>query len=123
MNSVSLDGHTILIVEDEPLVALDVAETIKAAGASSVMLTHTLKDGLKLAEHADLSAAVLDFGLADGEASELCERLNRRGVPYVLYSGYDHVREAFRGGVLVPKPATPDTLIDALIKAITHVSH
>lgn len=121
MNSVYLDGRTILIVEDEPLVALDVAETIKAAGAS-VMLTHTLKDGLKLAEHADLSAAVLDFGLADGEANELCERLNGRGVPYVLYSGYDHVSDACRGGVLVPKPASPDTLIDALIMAITQVS-
>ena len=57
--------------------ALDVAETIKRAGAS-VLLAHTLKDGLRLADHADLSAAVLDFGLIDGQASELCQRLNGR---------------------------------------------
>jgi CheY-like chemotaxis protein len=65
-------GRTILIVEDEPLVAWDVAETIKRTGAS-VLLTHTLKDGLRLADDADISAAVLDFGLIDGKASELCQ--------------------------------------------------
>jgi hypothetical protein len=85
----------------------------------SVLLTRTLKDGLRLAEHADLSAAVLDFGLSDGEAGELCQRLNGRGVPYVLYSGYGHVGEACRGGLIVPKPARPGTLIDALSKALT----
>jgi CheY-like chemotaxis protein len=118
VTAVSLCGRTILVVEDEPLVALDVAETIKGAGAS-VLLTHTLNDGLQLAEHADLSAAVLDFGLSDGEAGELCERLNRRGVPYVIYSGYSHVEEACHSGLVVPKPARPEALIDALSKALT----
>ena len=79
VTAVSLRGRTILIVEDEPLVALDVAETIKRAGAS-VLLAHTLKDGLRLADHADLSAAVLDFGLIDGQASELCQRWSRRAA-------------------------------------------
>jgi DNA-binding response OmpR family regulator len=111
-------GRTILIVEDEPLVAWDVAETIKRTGAS-VLLTHTLKDGLRLADDADISAAVLDFGLIDGKASELCERLNRRGVPYVLYSGYSHVGDACRGALVLPKPASPGALIDALSKALT----
>jgi DNA-binding NtrC family response regulator len=115
VTTVSLCGRTILVVEDEPLVALDVAETIKGAGAS-VLLTHTLKDGLRLAEQADVSAAVVDFGLIDGEASELCQRLNGRGVPY---SGYGHVDEACRGGLVLPKPATPGALIYALSKALT----
>jgi len=118
MTAVSLHGRTILVAEDEPLIALDVADTIKRAGAS-VLLAHSLKDGLRLAEQADLSAAVLDFGRSDGEAGELCQRLNGRGVPYVLYSGYGHVDEACRGGLVLPKPATPGALIDALSKALT----
>ena len=122
MTAVSLSGRTILVVEDEPLVALDVAETIKRAGAS-VLLAHTLKDGLRLADHADLSAAVLDFGLIDGQASELCQRLNGRRVPYVLHSGYSHVGEACPGGLVVPKPATPGALIDALSKALDQAGH
>jgi hypothetical protein len=36
------------------------------------VLAHTLQEDLRLAEHADLSGGVLDFGLIDGEASELC---------------------------------------------------
>jgi DNA-binding response OmpR family regulator len=112
-----LSGRTILVVEDEPLVALDVAETIARAGGS-VLLAHTLKDGLRLAEHASLAAAVLDFGLVDGEASQLCQGLNKRGVPYVLYSGYSHVSDACRSGLVVPKPATPAALIDALSRVL-----
>ena len=45
-----------------------------------MLLAHTLKDGLRLADHADLSAAVLDFGLIDGQASELCQRWSRRAA-------------------------------------------
>jgi DNA-binding response OmpR family regulator len=117
-----LCGRTILVVEDEPLVAFDIAETIKRAGAS-VLLAHTLNDGLRLADHAELSAAILDFGLVDGEASKLCERLKRRGLPFVLYSGYSHIGEACRSGIVVPKPAMPAMLIEALGEALARRSN
>jgi len=31
---------------------------------------------------------VVEFGLCDGNANELCERLNHKRVPFVLHSGY-----------------------------------
>jgi hypothetical protein len=45
-----------------------------------------------LAAHPDLSAAVLDFGLSDGERFALCAGLNERHVPFVLHIGNTHVR-------------------------------
>jgi len=60
-----LAGRSILIVEDEPLIALDIAEGFQNAGAS-VFSGHNLQDGLRLAGHPDLSAAVVDFGLRSG---------------------------------------------------------
>ena len=47
------------MVDDEPLVALDIAQCLQSEGAS-VQTAHCLADGLRLAEHHDLSAAVLD---------------------------------------------------------------
>jgi hypothetical protein len=42
-------------------------------------------------ERPDLSAAVLDFGLKDGVTGALCEHLNARGFPFVVYTGYRQV--------------------------------
>ena len=109
----ALTGHSILVVEDEPLIALDIAQGIRAAGAA-VFTAHNLVDGLRLAGHADLSAAVLDFGLSDGDGTALCDRLKERGVPFVLHTGYSHVHEACRSAIIVPKPATPTQLVNAI---------
>jgi DNA-binding response OmpR family regulator len=72
-----LRGRSILVVEDEPLIAFDIVECFRKAGAS-VLTAHNLRDGLCLAGHPDLSAAVVDFGLSDGDGTALCERLTRR---------------------------------------------
>jgi hypothetical protein len=66
---------------------------------------------LPLAEHPQLCAAILDFGLRDGDSGVLCARLTERGIPFVVYTGYDQVHEACRAGILVRKPALPDTLL------------
>jgi DNA-binding NtrC family response regulator len=108
-----LQGRWILVVEDEPLVAWDIVESFRRAGAS-VMLARRLEDGLRLAGHPDLSAAVIDFGLSDGEGTALCARLNEQHIPFVLHSGYQHIDEACRATVLVPKPAPPQQLISAV---------
>ena len=113
MTDLSLTGRMILVVEDEPLIALNITECLQAEGAS-VHTAHNLADGLRLAEHPDLSAAVLDFGLSDGEGTALCERLKQRGVPFVLHTGYDHAADACRSGIILPKPATREQLLSAV---------
>ena len=78
MSSGPLAGRTVLLVEDEPLVALDIRASLEAAGAS-VLGAHTLSAGLRLADHADVSVAVVEFRLSDGDGTAICERLKRRG--------------------------------------------
>jgi DNA-binding response OmpR family regulator len=113
----SLAGRSVLIVEDEPLVALDIIRAFQGAGAQ-VKAAPSLARAKCLVEEDDLSAAVLDFGLADGDAGALCYRLFERNIPFVLHSGYGHVGDVCRSGIIVPKPAHPATLIDALVKAL-----
>ena len=62
-----LEGANILIVEDEPLIALDIATALKIAGAT-VTTTNSLKNAKVLVEHDGLSAAILDHVLHDGDS-------------------------------------------------------
>ena len=92
---------------------MDVGDSLRKAGAS-VITAHTSRDGLRLAEYPGLSAAVIDFGLNDGDGTMICERLNQRGVPFVLHTGYTHVHEAYRRTAIVRKPAPPEQIVAAV---------
>src|SRR6267154_1801796 len=94
VESLSLCGRSILVVEDEPLIALDLEQSLRKAGAR-VLSACTLDRALLLAEHAGLSAAVLDYGLAAGNCGPISERLTQRRIPFVIYSGYPDLKEKF----------------------------
>ena len=113
----SLHGRLVLVVEDEPLVAIDVAEALRDAGARVVM-ARTLPDALAHAEDPELAAAVLDHGLRDSDTSEVCVKLKERNIPFVLYSGYSRIDGACAQGELVHKPASPQVLVATLLGAI-----
>jgi DNA-binding response OmpR family regulator len=87
----SLKGRSILIVEDEPLIVLDMTNALEHTGAA-MTTTNTLKHALLLVEHDGLAAAILDHALGDGNSCPLCTRLMERGVPYLIYSGYRHIQ-------------------------------
>ena len=108
----TLSGRSILIVEDEALVALDIAMEFEKLGAV-VVQTQTLKQATDLVEADGLSAAILDHGLQDGVSSQLCERLAEKGIPFVVYSGYGRgqLDAACHKGVVVEKPAHPALLV------------
>jgi len=109
-----LAGRAVLIVEDEPLVALDIAESFRKA----ILTASKVQDGLRLAGHPDVSAAIVDFGLSDGDGTALCECLKERGIPFILHSGYTHISDACRVGVVIPKPASPDVLVSTVVRLL-----
>ena len=64
-----LAGRSILVVEDNAIIAMDVVQGLQAAGAP-VSEARSLSDALCKVESPTLSAAVLDHALNDGEASQ-----------------------------------------------------
>lgn len=112
-----LAGRSILIVEDQPIVAMDIASAFEDAGAM-VTSAYNLGDAMQLAEGKDLSAAVVDFGLGDEVAEALFARLNARNIIYVLHSGYGNHGAAGNRGIVIPKPADPNTLVEAITSAL-----
>jgi CheY-like chemotaxis protein len=107
----ALSGRSILIVEDEPLISLLIAEAFAEVGASTIVKS-TLAEAVAAAEGSGFSAAIVDHGLSDGETTKLCQRLAERKIPYVVYSGYPQPVGAH--GVFVTKPASPEVLVTAI---------
>jgi DNA-binding response OmpR family regulator len=117
MKRPSLDGRSILIVEDEPLIVMDITQQFEATGAA-LTTTNTLHHAMILAEHDGLSGAILDHSLGDGDSSLLYARLKERGIPYLIYSGYPKVEGAGAGALHVAKPAASGVLVAAMEKLI-----
>jgi DNA-binding response OmpR family regulator len=65
-----------------------------------------------------LSAAVLDHALNDGDASQICARLDERDIPFVIYSGYDYVEGPCSEGEHVRKPVRPKVLVAAVVNML-----
>ena len=113
MQRPSLEGRSILVVEDEPLIALDITQAFEATGAA-VTTTNTLKHALILVEHDGLSGAILDHALGDGDSSLLCARLTERGIPFMIYSGHATVGGACKDALHIAKPAAEGALVAAM---------
>jgi DNA-binding response OmpR family regulator len=101
-----LEGHSILIVEDEVLVAMDIADAFESVGAVTTMAT-TLQQALILVESEDLKAAVVDHILGPEDSSPLCARLKERSLPFLIYTGLGTVSGSCAAGVTVTKPENP----------------
>jgi DNA-binding response OmpR family regulator len=119
-----LTGRSILVVEDEPLIAIDIANAFTQVGAR-VLAVRSLRDALAAVEDDTLSAAILDHALGDGDSSQLCTRLKERNIPFVLHSGYSQLDGACGDGVQVGKPASPQVLVSAVEELLSTrpVSH
>jgi DNA-binding response OmpR family regulator len=108
-----LRGRSILVVENEPLIAIDIVQALEKAGANATMTT-TVRHALLLAEHDGLSGAIMDHALTDGDSTKLCARLKERGIPYLSYSGYDPVEGASKDAPHIMKPVSMDVLMSAM---------
>ena len=113
MSRLHLKNASILIVEDEPLIAMDIANAFEGTGAH-LTTTNTLKHATILIEYDGLSAAVLDHALGDGDSSNICTRLDELGVPYLMYSGYKTLDGPCKDAPHLSKPASHEQLLNAV---------
>jgi DNA-binding response OmpR family regulator len=108
-----LKGSSILVVEDEPLIVMDISMAFEGTGAH-LTTTNTVKHAKLLVEHDGLSAAILDHALPDGDSTSLCTRLVERGIPYLMYSGFKTLDGASKDAPHLMKPASHEQLLNAM---------
>jgi PAS domain S-box-containing protein len=110
----------VLVVEDEPLVAMEIAQVLDAAGFDVAGPVGSASAALELLKHKGCDAAVLDINLG-GETSEaVALELLKSGMPFVTLSGYsrDQYPPAFRSAPALMKPLRPELLVAELKRCI-----
>jgi len=99
-------GKSFLVVEDEPLVALDIVAGLKEAGGRIVRPFGTVQDALNAIENAALDAARLDGSLRGQPVDEIAAALAHRRVPFFFVTGYglECLPPAFANTPMLSKP-------------------
>src|SRR5438552_617023 len=108
-----LTGRSILVVEDEPLIALEMAALLKSAGAN-VLSARTVMEANKFVDKSKVCGAIVDYGMGDGDTSAFCRHLTERGIRFMFYTGYSDMGHAYPDAVVVQKPANGDALLAAM---------
>lgn len=117
--SVQLPHRRILVVEDNYLVAQEIAEALERQGARVVGPVSTVTDALRLARETDgLDAAVLDVNLRDKMIWPVADLLKERGVKLVFATAYAaaRIKERYHGADVIEKP-TPARAIVRLLSS------
>ncbi len=106
----------ILVVEDEPLIALELVEVLTAAGHTVIGPATDVAEALKLLIDRGCDAAVLDVNLGRETAAPIAEAMRSRALPFVIVSGYSKQQQpaAFLGAPFLPKPIDTAALMSVL---------
>lgn len=108
-----LKGCSLLIVEDEPLLVMDIETEFTDSGAE-LTVTSVLHHATILVEHDGIDAAILDHALGEKTCAALYDRLNERGIPFIIYTGHTLSEADRKGGFFIAKPALPGVLVAAV---------
>lgn len=113
-----LEGYKVLVVEDQPLEAIDYCDLLTDAGAEIVGPFTSVSEALTCVDNALIDVALLDYALADQNSERLQNALERRSIPFVVLSGYPPVLvRRNEGQRVLSKPISPDLLRIALRSA------
>ncbi len=110
----------VLLVEDEALVGLMIADFLSEIGYRVAGPFTRTGDGIAVAKTVRLTAAVLDVNIGGEEIYPLAECLIRRNVPFVFVTGYgaDGIDRRFAGIPVLQKPVDRELLRSALSSTI-----
>jgi two-component sensor histidine kinase len=109
----TLEGKRILVIEDEPLVSMDIESNLTNAGCEIVGPAATLDRAKSLVESEDFDAALVDVNLKGQPVDELATLLTKKNRPFAFVTGYgrEALPSGFRGAVILGKPFSADQLL------------
>src|SRR4249919_2255482 len=109
--------HKILVVEDDALIAMEMAERLTEFGYTALEPARTVDEAEKLIAAQRPDAALLDANLAGVSSVPLGAKLAAMGVPVAFCTGYDAIKnlppELAKAPILT-KPISDDALAAAL---------
>jgi DNA-binding response OmpR family regulator len=114
-------NRSILIVEDEPLIAMMLEDFLDSLGHRVVATCDSVDDAMGWADSGGFDVAIIDVQLKDGKAVwPVADKLAENGTPFVLATG-GHVEPPpaqHAGAPVLSKPYTIDSIEPAIEQAI-----
>jgi DNA-binding response OmpR family regulator len=112
---------SVLIFEDEPLIAENLRTALVEAGFEVVGVAGRVEKALGLIEKVACDAAVLDANLAGASAGPAAAALAAHKTPFVVLSGYtpEQLKPEFSAGLFIQKPCPTAQLIEHLSAMLT----
>ena len=77
-----------LVVEDEPLIGMDIEYAVEQLGHTVVGPVAELAEALEWASSAAIECAILDINIRGGDSYPVADKLLERNVPVLFLSGY-----------------------------------
>jgi DNA-binding response OmpR family regulator len=107
--------HRILVVEDENLLAMELAWLVQEAGYAVLGPERSVAEALKVLRTMTVDLALLDVALGGETAFPLSSMLERLGVPFIFLTDNPALLPAeYCARPLVPKPWQPAALLSLI---------
>ena len=108
-----LANRSFLVIEDEPLIALSMTESLRGAGARIVQTAATVEKAHEFIERTRFDGVLLDANLHSRPVDEIAATLTQHQVPFVFVTGYGKqgLPQAFQHVPVLPKPHTEEQLL------------
>lgn len=112
--------RSILIVEDEPLIAMMLEDFLESLGHRVVGTCDTVECALDKVENGGFDLAILDVNLKGENVWPVASRLREQNVPFVIATGghVDPPPPEFNDAPVIEKPYTVDRVTPAIAAAI-----
>ena len=111
-------GLRVMVVEDEPLVLLELQDMLGDLGCAVAGAAATLDAAATLARTLDFDVAVLDVNLGGKMIDPVADIIEARGLPVVFVTGYGRAFLGDRPGEVVEKPCQAADLRRAITKVL-----
>ncbi|MEA3067819.1 MAG: hypothetical protein QOK41_1226 [Sphingomonadales bacterium] len=109
-------SRSILIVEDEPLIAMMLEDFLDSLGYTVRGTCDNVRCALEEVEKGGFDLAILDVNLKGENVWPVATRLRERNVPFVLATGghVDPPPPEFSDAPMIEKPYTVDRVMPAI---------
>lgn len=117
MKQPPLNGLTVLVLEDEYLIAMEIEDVCRESGATDVRLAGSLEDATVLSESSAVDVAVIDLNLRGQSTLGFARSLQQQGVPFLFATGMVDLADIgpeFATVTVIGKPYDSETLVAAI---------
>lgn len=115
-----LTGKRILVVKDEPIVAMAIEDMLDDLGAHIVGPAASVAEAFDALSAHPVDAAILDINLGTERSNSIADHLRQLGTPFIFATGYGRTDSANCGDEpVVEKPYRVEAIATALSEVMS----